>query len=50
MSETKKCANERCSCMAAEGSKYCSTYCEDTKNVTALSCDCKHLACAGDRH
>ena len=50
MAEMKKCAHEGCSCMVAEGEKYCSTYCEDTKDVVALSCDCKHIGCEGDRH
>jgi hypothetical protein len=50
MADKNKCANEVCSCPPAEGSKYCSVYCEDTRAVTTLSCDCKHLSCAGDRH
>ncbi len=50
MAEQKKCAHEGCSCMAAEESKYCSQYCEDTKDVTVLSCDCKHPGCEGNRH
>ncbi len=50
MADEKKCAHEGCTCPPAEGSKYCSTYCEDSKGFQTLACDCKHLACAGDRH
>ena len=42
----KKCAHEMCKCMVSDGQKYCSTYCEDAKNVTSLKCDCGHPACA----
>ena len=45
MSESKKCAHTVCQCMAAEGSKYCSTFCEDSKNFTTLKCDCGHTGC-----
>jgi hypothetical protein len=31
--------------MAAEGSKYCSTFCEDSKDLTTLACDCGHPGC-----
>ncbi len=44
--EAKKCAHESCNCMAAEGSKYCGNYCEDSKGFTTLSCKCGHEACA----
>ena len=43
--ETKKCAHETCSCMAAPGSKYCSNFCEDSKGFMTLTCDCGHAAC-----
>lgn len=44
----KKCAHETCSCMVAEDakSKYCSTFCEDSKDLTTLTCDCGHAGCA----
>jgi hypothetical protein len=45
--EKKKCAHDTCSCMAAPGSKYCSTICEDSKALTTLKCDCGHADCAG---
>jgi hypothetical protein len=45
MAEPKKCAHAMCSCLAAEGSTYCSTLCEDSKDLTTLACDCKHPAC-----
>ena len=41
----KKCAHELCNCMAPAGEKYCSTYCENAKDVTTLQCDCGHPAC-----
>lgn len=45
MSETvKKCAHDLCKCLVTD-KKYCSTFCEDSKDVTALECDCKHPAC-----
>ena len=45
--ESKKCAHETCSCVVTDGKKYCSTFCEDSKGVTTLKCDCQHPACAG---
>ena len=45
MSETKKCAHEACSCMAAPNSKYCSSFCEDSKDLTTIACDCGHTGC-----
>lgn len=47
MSDVKKCAHEGCSCIAAEGSKYCSTYCADSVGKTTLGCDCPHAGCGG---
>lgn len=49
MADTKKCAHTGCSCMAAEGSKYCSTVCEDAKDVTTMGCDCPHAGCTGHK-
>ncbi len=43
--EVKKCAHELCSCMAPEGQKYCSTFCEDAVGTTTLQCDCGHPGC-----
>ncbi len=45
--EAKKCAHETCNCMVADGKKYCSTICEDSKGVTTLKCDCPHTGCSG---
>ena len=45
MADKKKCAHQGCTCMAAEGSNYCSTVCEDSKSMTTLKCDCGHPAC-----
>jgi hypothetical protein len=48
MAEPKKCAHSLCTCIVADDQKYCSQVCEDSKNVTELSCDCKHTACGGE--
>ncbi len=44
-SEPKKCGHASCTCMVADGKKYCCQMCEDSKKVTDLKCDCKHPAC-----
>ena len=44
--EQKKCAHPACRCIAPEDSKYCSTYCEDAKDMTELTCECGHASCA----
>lgn len=49
MADTKKCAHDRCSCTAAEGSKYCSPICEDSKDTTTMGCDCPHPGCSGHK-
>jgi len=46
MADSKKCAHSTCNCVAAEGSKFCSNYCKDSKNLTTLQCDCGHPGCA----
>jgi hypothetical protein len=43
---TEKCAHKSCSCMAKEGSKFCSQQCEDQKDMTTLGCECGHPGCA----
>lgn len=43
--EAKKCGHGSCLCMAREGSNYCSTMCEDSKDLTTLQCDCGHPGC-----
>jgi hypothetical protein len=45
----KKCAHETCQCLARDGQKYCSTFCEDAKNVTSLQCDCGHPGCSSQK-
>ncbi len=45
MSNQKKCAHPACSCMAAEHSNYCSTYCSDAAGTTEISCNCGHPGC-----
>jgi hypothetical protein len=49
MAESNKCAHTACQCLAAPGSKYCSTFCEDSKDLTTLVCDCGHPACEADK-
>ena len=49
MSESKKCAHSVCNCIAKPGSKYCSTFCEDSRNMTTLVCDCGCPECAGQK-
>ncbi len=46
---TKKCAHPMCNCLVDEKQKYCSTFCEDSKDLTTLECDCGHPACAVDK-
>ena len=48
-SDSKKCAHESCSCIPADGKKFCSTYCENAKDVTELGCDCGHPGCSGEK-
>ena len=45
--DLKKCAHDTCNCIPKDGKKYCSTFCEDAKNVTTLKCDCPHPECSG---
>ncbi len=45
----KKCAHETCTCMAADGSQYCSTFCQDSKGITTLDCDCGHSGCVAQK-
>lgn len=45
MADSNKCAHVVCQCQAAPGSKFCSTFCEDSKDLTTLTCDCGHSAC-----
>ena len=49
MSETKKCDHAACSCMARDGSKYCSQICEDAKSMTEIACKCGHAVCRGEK-
>ena len=43
--DQKKCAHSTCNCMAATGSSYCCQFCEDSKDLTTLQCDCGHGGC-----
>ena len=45
MSESKKCAHPSCKCLAKDGKKYCSNYCEAAAKTTELMCGCGHEAC-----
>jgi hypothetical protein len=42
-----KCAHKLCSCIAPEGNKYCSAYCEAANKTTDIACGCEHPACTG---
>jgi hypothetical protein len=44
MSNGEKCAHPMCSCMSAPDRKYCSTYCETTKDIPEFACQCGHPA------
>lgn len=46
MAELKKCAHPTCNCIAPEGEKYCSQYCQDAGGTLELSCNCNHPGCA----
>lgn len=43
----RPCANTPCTCVCADGKKYCSASCEDSRKVTSLSCHCPHTECKG---
>lgn len=42
------CAHTVCTCEAAEGSEYCSPFCES--HTDAPECHCHHGACAAPHH
>ena len=44
----EKCAHPACTCNKAEGSKYCSAYCEAAADTTELMCGCGHAGCGTD--
>lgn len=46
---TEKCAHPMCTCVPAKGQKFCSTYCEEAKDVTTLECECNHPGCAAEK-
>jgi len=47
MAEKKdKCAHPGCECSVAEGSKYCSPYCESVGSRVSIACECGHAGCA----
>lgn len=43
--DTDMCQHPGCSCPRAEGSKYCSAYCEAAKDTAELTCECGHPDC-----
>ena len=43
--EEDKCAHPSCSCPAAEGTRYCSAYCEAARDTTEIGCNCGHTGC-----
>jgi metallothionein len=48
MSEIKRCAHPACSCVPPEGEAYCSTNCQDAKDLSELACQCDHPGCQGE--
>jgi hypothetical protein len=40
-----KCAHETCSCTTGADTKYCSSFCEDSKDIITLMCKCGHPEC-----
>jgi len=42
-----KCAHPGCECPVAEGSMYCSRYCESAGTLLSIACNCGHSECAG---
>lgn len=46
MAKDNKCAHPACGCPAAEGSKYCSTYCQDAGDTIEIACGCGHNGCS----
>jgi hypothetical protein len=44
--KTAKCAHPGCNCPAAQGSKYCSPYCESSGSRMSIACNCGHGECA----
>ena len=49
MADPKKCAHATCTCMARPDSDFCSEFCEDSKDLTTLDCDCGHPGCSGQK-
>jgi hypothetical protein len=47
MAEPKKCGHANCTCICTDGTKYCSQYCEDSKNMQTIACKCPHPDCGG---
>jgi hypothetical protein len=45
--KTKKCEHPPCTCLAMEGSKYCSVECEAMEKTPDLECLCPHPDCKG---
>ena len=40
-----KCAHPSCNCMAAQDSKFCSTFCEGASDHPDVICNCGHAGC-----
>ena len=49
MADNLKCAHPACTCVPPEGETYCSTMCQDAKDLTELACTCEHTQCAGTK-
>ncbi len=44
----RKCANPPCSCIPANGEKYCSAHCEGASERIEMVCHCGHADCKGE--
>jgi hypothetical protein len=45
--KSKKCEHPPCTCMATEGSKYCSAECAAMEKTPDIECLCPHPGCKG---
>jgi hypothetical protein len=48
MNTPSKCTHPACNCVPADGKKYCSDTCSDSKGLLELTCQCQHPECQGE--
>jgi hypothetical protein len=44
--QVHECAHPGCGCPTAEGTKYCSDYCESLGKQPSIACECGHASCS----